>query len=273
MPLPPLPIFDPTPEVAAQVLHDIHDPGFTLFEIARTHGTTTVALDLWLLSPEISSQLDSSENACARRARLLSTDYLSAAVKSVHRILVAYNEDESHNLYHPNSIQGHEQCRRNRETARRAVALLLRLARFHPNLPRPDRPESSAPPSPSSSSSSSNSSPPPSPTPEPSIPDLLDFLNKYLPPQSEPISASPPRESPSPDSTPPRIFAHESNGPTPNDAATPPRELSAASPLPSGFPLSNLKLRIPSSPLALPLPILSLSNGRHKNGKHPRRPP
>src|SRR5690349_17441361 len=128
------------PEAAiSRILSDLGRPDYTFRDIAEMHGTNADALTIWLTRPDIEARLAAIESAIARRTRLIATNYLPSAVKTVTRILDEYNDEESHRPIDPRIPQHGELRRRSRETARRAASLLLRLAKFHQSPPRKRR--------------------------------------------------------------------------------------------------------------------------------------
>ena len=112
----------------------------TFRDAALRHGTNVDALALWLARPEIQQRVAALESAIAHRARLVASCFLSAAVKTVKRIIDEYNDEESNYPLDDRIPRHGEYRRRARETARRAASLLLRLAKFSPGAPTPPPP-------------------------------------------------------------------------------------------------------------------------------------
>jgi probable HAF family extracellular repeat protein len=134
-------MFNPTnPD---KVLDNLADPQLTLGDIAYLNDTTLAALTLWMSNPDIAARLDNFETAIARRTRLLALNYLPLAVETLRSTLAAHNDQELNTPFRPDSIKARDYQRRSRETARKAAALLLRLAHFDTRVPtEPDAPSS-----------------------------------------------------------------------------------------------------------------------------------
>lgn len=128
--------FSPPESAVPAILCDLGSPDITFRDVAHMHGATADTLTAWVTRPDIEARLAAIESAIARRARLIATNYLPSAVRTVTRILDEYNDEESRAAADPGSPRHGELRRRSRETARRAASLLLRLARFAP-LPPP----------------------------------------------------------------------------------------------------------------------------------------
>ncbi|MBX3356866.1 MAG: hypothetical protein KF745_00410 [Phycisphaeraceae bacterium] len=219
--------FNPSPDLAAKILDSVTDPTLTLRDVADLHHTSVEALVLWFAEPEIAERLDHIESTIARRTRIVASNFLPAATIALGRSIDEHNSDESHFPVRPGDQRGLELRRRSRETARRATALLLRLANFTPGprryiyTPRPTPAPSSTPiptsPAPSVSSSApdapvpcSSTSPASSPSSSPSArdpqplhdsphptaaPTPLPARRGAAPHSPEPTFASPPRRS------------------------------------------------------------------------------
>ncbi|MBX3358501.1 MAG: hypothetical protein KF745_08735 [Phycisphaeraceae bacterium] len=159
--------FNPSPDLAAKILNSVTDPTLTLRDVADLHHTTVEALILWFAEPEIAERLDQIESTIARRTRIVASNFLPAATIAMGRSIDEHNADESHFPVRPGDQRGLELRRRSRETARRAAALLLRLANFTPGPRRatdttcntPPRPPTPAPPSPQHSTALSPARP------------------------------------------------------------------------------------------------------------------
>ncbi|MBX3358071.1 MAG: hypothetical protein KF745_06560 [Phycisphaeraceae bacterium] len=124
--------FNPSLDLAAKILDSVTDPTLTLRDVADLHHTTVEALVLWFAEPEIAERLDHIESTIARRTRIVASNFLPAATIALGRSIDEHNADESHFPVRPGDQRGLELRRRSRETARRAAALLLRLANFTP---------------------------------------------------------------------------------------------------------------------------------------------
>ena len=147
----PSPVFAPTPDLHDLALRELTDPTQSLCDVAETLHITVSALALWMAKPEIAEQLDAVDSAAARQARSCATHHLPRAVDALVMILQAYTGHERTSLPKPGT-PAFENLRHHREGARRAAALLHRIANFHPSPPRPRR-------SPSDNSDSSHSPP------------------------------------------------------------------------------------------------------------------
>ncbi|MBX3359813.1 MAG: hypothetical protein KF745_15465, partial [Phycisphaeraceae bacterium] len=159
------------------------------------HHTTVEALVLWFAEPEIAERLDQIESTIARRTRIVASNFLPAATIALGRSIDEHNSDEAHFPVRPGDQRGLELRRRSRETARRAAALLLRLANFTPG---PRRFTSTPRPAPA---------PSPTPTPSPTL-----SAPSSLPNSSTPAPRSSTAPAPSPVSTDDTI---PPSGPTP----------------------------------------------------------
>src|SRR5689334_3879061 len=93
--------FSPPPEAISAILADLGRPDYTFRDIAEMHGTNADALTIWLTRPEIEERLAAIESAIARRTRLIATNYLPSAVKTVTRILDEHNDEESQRAGRP----------------------------------------------------------------------------------------------------------------------------------------------------------------------------
>ncbi|MBX3357249.1 MAG: hypothetical protein KF745_02355 [Phycisphaeraceae bacterium] len=197
--------FNPSPDLAAKILDSVTDPTLTLRDVADLHNTTVEALVLWFAEPEIAERLDQIESTIARRTRIVASNFLPAATIALGRSIDEHNADEAHFPVRPGDQRGLELRRRSRETARRAAALLLRLANFTPGPRRifySTRPAPTPPltPAPSSAPSPSRALEP-APLPQPTSP--LPAATARAPAQAGPSSstlhhADSPRQPPLP---------------------------------------------------------------------------
>jgi len=170
-------LFSPSPEQLDRLVDDLTSPDLNLREIALQHGTTMEGLSLWMTSPEARERLGRIQGACAFRARFSATALLPAVVDVLRSILSEHAGEEAHIHADRNSFASLEQRRRGRETARKAAAMLLRIARFDPDKPTPrSRPTRTG------GTGCQDGRPAPSPSPRRpadsfSIDDVLDLLN------------------------------------------------------------------------------------------------
>ncbi|MBX3358411.1 MAG: hypothetical protein KF745_08280 [Phycisphaeraceae bacterium] len=168
--------FNPSLDLAAKILDSVTDPTLTLRDVAELHHTTVEALVLWFAEPEIAERLDQIESTIARRTRIVASNFLPAATIALGRSIDEHNADEAHFPVRPGDQRGLELRRRSRETARRAAALLLRLANFTPGPRRYSYSSRPTPTQPSTPSSPPSAAPPPAPTsaaPSPAAPTAL----------------------------------------------------------------------------------------------------
>ncbi|MBX3358356.1 MAG: hypothetical protein KF745_08005 [Phycisphaeraceae bacterium] len=199
-----LPSFNPSPDLAAKILDSVTDPTLTLRDVADLHHTTVEALVLWFAEPEIAERLDHIESTIARRTRIVAFNFLPAATIALGRSIDEHNADEAHFPVRSGDQRGLELRRRSRETARRAAALLLRLANFTPG-PRRATDTRPASPPPSAPPPQRQSTTPPQPAPAPAS-RLLD---------GSPCSPSPSAATPS------HIEAPPPTAPAPSISHTP----------------------------------------------------
>jgi hypothetical protein len=106
------------------------DPRFTLDQLADQFHTTIEAISLWMLQPDIQDRIEIIEAASIQRTRIAATRALPAIATACHSIITTFNNTARPERLDPDDHAAAEQERRNAETARRAGALLLRLARF-----------------------------------------------------------------------------------------------------------------------------------------------
>jgi hypothetical protein len=184
-------IFAPSHEQVGHLLTDLADPDLSLRNLADAHGTTLDALTLFLAREDIAERIAAIEHLAARRARLIAATSLSAVAAALARIVEETDAEIAHVPVNPKSLPALEQRRRTRETARRAGALLLRVAQASRLCSR--RPERN----------SSPQAPLPRPHHSEDEPAPLTSLPAYLP--TSPSSPSRPKTPPgAPDSPPSR---------------------------------------------------------------------
>ena len=134
--------FTPSPAVATEVIDALGSPDNTLRDVAVDFKTTVEALTLWMTRPDIAARLDAIQSAVTRRTRLMATNFLPGVVRLLNSIIDHYSEDEHEREPQPLAPEP----RRHRENARKAAALLIRLARLTGTSSPRERPNPSAPP-------------------------------------------------------------------------------------------------------------------------------
>jgi hypothetical protein len=140
--------FAPPESAIAAILGDLADPDLSLRDVAEANNTTLDALALFLARPDMAERLEAIESLAARRARLIATLSLDKLAATLARIIEETDAELAHVPVNPKSLPALEQRRRTRETARRAGALLLRIARF--SSLRPTIAANASPPAPAS---------------------------------------------------------------------------------------------------------------------------
>lgn len=127
--------FDPDPETTNKILLALYDPRTSLVDITLEHHTTLEALTLWLAHPEIAARIANLNSAAAQRNRMVATARLLHAVEALDNILNEYNDGACHKaaIAEGRAAGMDNHLRRDRETARKAAALMLRIARFDPD--------------------------------------------------------------------------------------------------------------------------------------------
>ncbi len=152
----PLQPFQPDAATTDAILQSIAaDYSLSLTDIAAQHQTTIEALTAWLTREDIDERLTAIESACARRARLTAANHLPAVAHVAKQAL----EEASDVLRLPPDYRTQHAIAlriRATESARRAAALLLRIANFTPGPRRtrqisaPNSPRITPPPAPPS---------------------------------------------------------------------------------------------------------------------------
>jgi hypothetical protein len=132
--------FNPDEETAARIFQAFHSPYASLVTIAADHNTTVEGLSMWLARPEISRRLHTLKHAAASFLGLACTHRLQHAMQALTIILQEYADAACHaaGLEEGRGASPKEHNRRDRETARRASALLMRLALFNQSLRSPN---------------------------------------------------------------------------------------------------------------------------------------
>ncbi len=126
-------IRNPPSTIEGKLINDLADPNMTLGDVAYLHDLTLENLTLWIVRPDITERLKALTDSIYLRVRLAAINHLATTVNALNTMIGAYIDEERRAPVNPTSIQDREQRRRARETARKAVALLTKLA----HLPRP----------------------------------------------------------------------------------------------------------------------------------------
>lgn len=200
----PGPFFNPDPEATDRVLHDLSQPNLSLLEVAEAHETSVQALTLFMARPDIAERLDTIDSAVSRRARHIAANHLGFGARTLATILEEYTDEALNTPVAPNTA-AREQRRHARETARKAVSLLLRIAHYHPRTAPPIASPRSAPPAAPAAQSAlptkPNSVPLPIPHSAPSLDDIQNLINQIesaFPddPDPSPVPSQPPPPTP-----------------------------------------------------------------------------
>ena len=121
-------IRNPPSTIEGKLINDLADPNMTLGDVAYLHDLSLENLTLWIVRPDITERLKALTDSIYLRVRLAAITHLATTVNALNTMIGAYIDEERHAPVNPSSIQDREQRRRARETARKAVALLSRLA-------------------------------------------------------------------------------------------------------------------------------------------------
>ncbi len=132
--------FNPDPDTEDQIFRAFDDPNASLVTIAVEHNTTVEGLSAWMARPDIAQRLHHLKTAAADFISLTSTTRLIHARNALTVILCEYTDAACHKAGLEEGRGSHpgEHTRRDRETARKACHLLMRLANFNQTL-RPPR--------------------------------------------------------------------------------------------------------------------------------------
>lgn len=190
--------FNPAPEIVDALIDELGSPDCTLRDIANEYKTTLEALTLWLSRDDIAARLNNIESAVCRRTRLIATNF-TPCVARLCTIIVSNHFEDEHEL-DPGPVTN-EPRRRSRDGARKAGALLLRLARLFPStspprskpdasMPHASMPSSSSPSAPGTAALRADPSIPSSPS-SPASSDLPNLVARASAPCPSPSSASP----------------------------------------------------------------------------------
>jgi len=275
--LPPMPadlapIFDPPPGAVPLLLDQLADPDLSFHQVASLNNTSTEALAAFIASPDIQQRLLTLQQAAATRTRLVTSGSLLHAARALTRILQDFVTESAQAGPEPKTPVAAEQRHRARESARKAAALLFRLANFDPTRPRLRvRPAQSDPLAPQTSESQT-----PDPAPhantlsgpaQPSFEELVTRLSELfdaadlLEPEPDPSAAGGPPPSPPPTAQqPPPTDAQ------PDPVAIPHQQPSSSKPQPipsKTYPNSH-QPRAPSA--------LAAAAGRERPPKSPESP-
>ncbi len=126
-------IRNPPSTIEGKLINDLADPNMTLGDVAYLHDLTLEKLTLWIVRPDITERLKALTDSIYLRVRLTAITHLATTVNALNTMIGAYIDEERHAPVNPTSIQDREQRRRARETARKAVALLTKLAHLPPH--------------------------------------------------------------------------------------------------------------------------------------------
>jgi hypothetical protein len=121
-------IRNPPSTIEEKLINDLADPTMTLGDVAYLHDLSLENLTLWIVRPDITERLKALTDSIYLRVRLAAITHLATTVNVLNTMIGAYIDEERTVPVNPTSIQDREQRRRARETARKAVALLSRLA-------------------------------------------------------------------------------------------------------------------------------------------------
>ncbi len=121
-------IRNPPSTIEGKLINDLADPNMTLGDVAYLHDLSLENLTLWIVRPDITERLKALTDSIYLRVRLAAITHLATTVNALNTMIGAYIDEERHAPVNPSSIQDREQRRRARETARKAIALLSRLA-------------------------------------------------------------------------------------------------------------------------------------------------
>jgi hypothetical protein len=157
---------DPDPATTDTLLDQFISPQSSLASIAAVHGVTITALTLWMTRPDVADRLDTLASAAASHTRLAATHHLPCAVGALVGTSCEYTDRHADPHDQGEPMQSFP---RRAESARRACALLFRLARYYPGAPRSVVTLRAAEPS-------AQSPQPASPRPRPSPDQVAEFV-------------------------------------------------------------------------------------------------
>lgn len=93
MPSSPPITFSPPDSQVPVILRGLASPSLSLAEVAAQHNTSTEALSLWMLTPAIREQLESTDSISTWRTRLIAKSQLSKAIGACTEILAEFHAD------------------------------------------------------------------------------------------------------------------------------------------------------------------------------------
>jgi hypothetical protein len=134
------PFFNPPRDAIPGILADLRRSDLCFTDLAQRHGTSPDALALWLTSPAIAAQLESTDSVVCYRTRLIAAEHMPASISACLVILQSFNA--RHAQGEPTAPAGVDaeslELRRIREfeCARKAASTLVRLTRL-PRTPGP----------------------------------------------------------------------------------------------------------------------------------------
>lgn len=120
-------VFDPSPDQADEALHDLACTYNSVMGVAAKHKVTIAALSAWTQRPDVKARLEAIEQFSLQRARMCAQDFLVRTIGALDLMIESYREEES-NVPLERSLKGHAVRLRQRENARRAAALIERIA-------------------------------------------------------------------------------------------------------------------------------------------------
>lgn len=120
-------VFDPSPDQADEALHDLACTYNSVMGVAAKHKVTIAALSAWTQRPDVKARLDAIEQFSLQRARMCAQDFLVRTIGALDLMIESYREEEA-NVPLERSLKGHAVRLRQRENARRAAALIERIA-------------------------------------------------------------------------------------------------------------------------------------------------
>ncbi len=131
--------FAPSPAQVDELLVALTNPESSLSDVAVEFRTTLPALVGWLNLPEAQERLSNIADRATQHARFVANNHLIRVLNAALRIVETYEAIEKRVAVNLSSLSHIENRRRAAETARRAGALVLRIARL-PNFSAAIRP-------------------------------------------------------------------------------------------------------------------------------------
>jgi hypothetical protein len=123
-----IPSIPQSPIQPDQLIKELADPTQTLGDVAYLHDLSLEQLTRWIAQPDTTERLKALTDSIYLRTRLAAINHLATAVSALNTMIGAYIEEERRTPVNSTSIQDRDQRRRSRETARKAINLLTRLA-------------------------------------------------------------------------------------------------------------------------------------------------